>query len=114
MMLCPKKRGLTFCHMYFFPYKNYYGTMTDFILDDGTAVDHGQMYEIDLITGTFILTIDALFPRKEQMLFKLQESDWAVTRDMMWSDFSMWYNKGSIRRYNTGQPSRRLPPHTFT
>lgn len=84
--------------------------MTNFILDDGVVVDHGQEWEIDLLTGTFIMVIDALSPRTEQIIFTVEN----LTRDIVWSSFSMSYNNGMIRRYNTGLPSKRLPPHIFT
>lgn len=111
--------------------------MTDFILDDGTIIDHGQQWTISLSTGNFVGTITALFPKKELIILEfnlnvlgamnghidaniretnrrnaqwLENSVW----DLHWSTFKAGYEVGTIYRYNTGQPSRRLPPHTFT
>ncbi len=100
--------------------------MTDFILDDGTVVDTGQQWEIVLYTDTFIGTIDALFPKTEKVILgfnlnipatmttgtdrRMNGSRW----DIHWSSFKQGYEVGTIRRYKLVEPTRRLPPHSFT
>lgn len=83
--------------------------MTDFILRDGTVVERRQEYEIDLLTGTFVLLIGALDSRKELLIFSIE----GLIRDMKWSAFSIGYDNGMIRRHNEGEPRRSLSPHTF-
>jgi hypothetical protein len=83
--------------------------MTNFILRDGTIIDHGQEWEIDLLTGTYVLTINALFPRTELIVFSVE----GIIRDLMWSTFSEGYYNGTVRRKGIIEPKKKLSPHSF-
>ena len=104
---------------------NYIKRMTDFILHDGTMLDHGQRYIFTMFTGEFVCTIDALFPMKEKVIIRWSNDIIAsittgedvvgdTTWDLQWSSFEIGYTTGLIRPYDMGKPTRKLPPHNFT
>ena len=87
--------------------------MTDFLLHNGTYLDRGQEYEMDLLQGCVRIKIFKLDSRKEKIFFYVYEPTTIVTRDMSWQEFNLAYQRNMIRPYEPLRIVKRLPPHTF-
>lgn len=87
--------------------------MTDFLLHNGTYLDRGQEYEIDLLTGVHRIKIRNLDSMKERIWFHVYEPTVIVMRELSWQEFNLAYQRNMIREYNPLRIVKRLPPHTF-
>ena len=98
--------------------------MTDFILSDGTIVDVGQEWAIDMKGGPMVCSIQSLFSTKEMMILEFQVNVLSTltlgepvrertTWDLGWSTFLYGYEQGTIYRHAVGEPSKRIPPMNF-
>ena len=87
--------------------------MTDFQLHDGTYLDRGQEYEIDLLHGRARIKIFKLDSRTERIYFYVYKPTTIVTRDLSWQEFNLAYQRDMIRPYDPLHVIKRLPPHKF-
>jgi hypothetical protein len=98
--------------------------MTNFIFDDGVMLEVGQQWTIILHTGRFTGTIISLYPTREKVVIEFdvnimasittgENVDGYITWDLMWSSFKTGYEVGTLFRYNTGKPTKRIPPLNF-
>jgi hypothetical protein len=98
--------------------------MTNFILPDGTIVDVGQEWAIDMTGGPMVCVIQELFSMKEMMILGFpvnvissltlgEPVKERVTWDLHWSTFVYGYEQGTICRHAVGEPTKRIPPMNF-